>query len=95
MRPIIAYPGTEGSFSCGAAHNAFPDGICTAYETFEAAADSVLSGVSDYALLPVENSFAGAVTTTYRLLEKLPLHIVAERKKAVRHQLLGLPGSRA
>ena len=30
---------------------------------------------------------------TYSLLEKLPLHIVGETMKAVRHQLLGVPGA--
>ncbi len=40
----------------------------------------------------MENSFAGAVLPTYSLLEKLPLHIVGETMKAVRHNLLGVPG---
>ena len=41
----------------------------------------------------MENSFAGVVLTTYSLLEKLPLHIVGETMKAVRHQLLAVPGA--
>ena len=44
-------------------------------------------------MIPVENSFAGAVSATYQLLERLPLHIVGETSRRVRHQLLGLPGS--
>lgn len=93
MRPVIAYPGVPGSFSCAAAQEAFPEGICQGYPTFPEAAQAVIEGKTDYALLPVENSFAGIVLPTYALLEKLPLHIVAERTKTVRHQLLGVPGA--
>ena len=93
MRQVIAFPGTQGSFSEAAALEAFPDGVCVGYPTFPEAAQAVIDGKADYALLPVENSFAGVVLPTYALLEKLPLYIVGERMKAVRHQLLGLPGA--
>ena len=93
MRPVIAYPGTAGSFSHAAALAAFPEGDCVGYATFPEAAQAVLDSQADYALLPVENSSAGAVIPTYALLEKLPLHIVSEVVKPVRHQLLGVPGA--
>ena len=93
MRPIIAYPGVPGSFSEGAARDAFPEGTHHGYATFAEAAETVISGAAEYALLPVENSFAGAVLPTYGLLEQLPLHIVGERLRRVRHQLVGLPGA--
>jgi len=94
MRQVIAYPGTQGSFSAAAAQEAFPGGELVGYATFPEAAQAVIDGKADYALLPVENSFAGAVLPTYSILEKLPLHIVGETMKPVRHQLLGLPGAR-
>ena len=94
MRIKVAYPGTEGSFSCSAAREAFPEAALSGYPTFPEAARACVDGTVDYCLLPVENSFAGAVLATYQLLEKLPLHIVAETAKPVRHQLLGLPGAR-
>ena len=93
MRQVIVYPGTAGSFSHAAALAAFPEGDCVGYDTFAEAAQVVLDGQADYALLPVENSTAGAVIQTYSLLEKLPLHIVGEVMKPVRHQLLGVPGA--
>ncbi len=93
MSFVIAYPGTAGSFSHGAAQDAFPGCECVGYATFPEAAQAVVEGRADYALLPVENSFAGAVLPTYSLLETLPLHIVGETMKAVRHQLLGVPGA--
>ena len=83
MRQVIAFPGTQGSFSATAAQEAFPQGECMGYPTFPEAAQAVVDGRADYALLPVENSFAGAVLPTYSLLEKLPLHIVGETMKAV------------
>lgn len=94
MRQVIAYPGTHGSFSAAAAQEAFPAGECVGYTTFPEAAQAVIDGKADYALLPVENSFAGAVLPTYSILEKLPLHIVGETMKAVRHQLLAVPGAK-
>lgn len=90
---VIAFPGTSGSFSGVAAQEAFPNGQCAGFPTFPEAAKAVIEGLADYALLPVENSFAGAVLPTYSLLEKLPLHIVGETMKAVRHNLLGVPGA--
>jgi prephenate dehydratase len=94
MSYVIAYPGTAGSFSHGAALAVFPGGTCVGYDTFLEAARAVTEGQADYALLPVENSFAGAVLPTYSLLEQLPLHIVGETMKAVRHHLLGVPGAK-
>lgn len=93
MPYVIAYPGTAGSFSHGAARDVFPGSACVGYPTFPEAAQAVVNGQADYALLPVENSFAGAVLPTYSLLEKLPLHIVGETMKPVRHNLLGVPGA--
>lgn len=93
MPQIIAYPGTLGSFSAAAAQEAFPDGQCVGYPTFPEAAQAVIDRKASYALLPVENSFAGAVLATYSLLENLPLHIVGETMKPVRQQLLGVPGA--
>ena len=93
MPQIIAYPGTEGSFSAAAAREAFPRGELVGYPTFPEAAQAVVDRKAAYAVLPVENSFAGSVSATYALLEKLPLHIVGEAMKPVRQQLLGVPGA--
>ena len=93
MRPVIASPGVAGSFSESAAQCAFPQGETRGYATFAQAAEAAQNGAADYALLPVENSFAGAVLPTYGLLEGLQLHIVGETLRRVRHQLVALPGA--
>ena len=48
----------------------------------------------DYAVLPIENSSAGAVSDNYDLLVKHNNYIVAETQLAVQHALLGLPGAK-
>ncbi|MBR6029014.1 MAG: bifunctional chorismate mutase/prephenate dehydratase [Clostridia bacterium] len=92
MRQRIAYPGIAGSFSYGAARDAFPGAELIGFEAFRDAAEAALRQ-ADYALLPIENSFAGAVQSTYALLDSMLLHIVGEAARPVRHQLLGLPGA--
>ncbi len=89
----VAYPGIIGSFSFGAARQVFPDAELIGYPTFSLAAEAVTQEKADYAMLPVENSFAGAVLATYGLLEELPLYIIGETLYPVRHQLLGVPGA--
>ena len=51
----------------------------------------VEEGRADYAVLPIENSSAGAVSNNYDLLIKHSNYIVAETQLAVTHALLGLP----
>ena len=55
---------------------------------------AVESGESEYAVLPIENSSAGAVSDNYDLLIKYHNYIVAETYVTVNHALLGLPGAR-
>lgn len=94
MRQVITFPGTEGSFTSLAAKQVFPDSELIACTSFDAAAQAVVNCTADYCVLPIENSFAGAVLTTYQLLEKHPLFIVGETTRRVRHQLLGVPGAK-
>ena len=94
MSLVIAYPGTVGSFSYGAAKSVFQNAELLGFESFEETAQALTEWKVDYALLPVENSSAGAVVRTYALLEKLPVYIVGEVMKTVRHQLLGVQGAR-
>ena len=92
MPACVTYPGIVGSFSWGAARNAFPDAELHGIESFSGVAEAALSW-ADCALLPIENSTAGAVRTTWELLEKLPLFIVGEARHRVRHHLLGVRGA--
>src|SRR5262245_28438550 len=92
----VSYQGVEGSYSHLAAQRRYggrPGGaLLTGCDTFRAAADSVLHGAADLALLPIENTTAGSINETYDLLADGKLHITGEVVSAIEHCLLGLPG---
>lgn len=50
--------------------------------------------MTDYAVLPVENSLGGSIHTVYDLLLRYRLHIVGETSVSVNHCLLALPGTK-
>lgn len=92
----VSYQGVEGSYSHLAAQRRYagsPGGaLLTGHESFRGAADAVLEGTADVALLPIENSTAGSINETYDVLARGDLHITGEVIAAVEHCLLALPG---
>lgn len=92
----VAYQGVEGSYSHLASQRRYagsPGGVLlTGYDTFRGAAEAVLHGVADLALLPIENTTAGSINETYDLLADGRLHITGEVISAIEHCLLALPG---
>ncbi len=92
----IAYQGVEGSYSHLAAQRRYAGraggALLTGHDTFRGAADSVLTGSADLALLPIENTTAGSINETYDLLQPGKLHITGEMISAIEHCLLALPG---
>lgn len=88
----VVYQGVEGAYSHGATLKYFGDDV-EAYHvrTWESAMRDVEEGRADYAVLPIENSSAGAVTDNYDLLIKYHNYIAAEIFLPVSHALLGLP----
>lgn len=88
----VVYQGVEGAYSHGAALEFFgSDADCTHVKHWEDAMKAVESGEADYAVLPIENSSAGAVSDNYDLLVKYRNYIVGEVMLPVSHALLGLP----
>ncbi len=91
----IVYQGVEGAYSHCAALQYFGEEADVYHVPFfEDALVEVEEGRADYAVLPIENSSAGAVSDNYDNLVKHNLYIVAETQVAVNHCLLGLPGAR-
>ncbi len=92
----VTYQGVEGSYSHLAAQRRYggrPGGALLAgHDTFRGAADAVLRGDADLALLPIENTTAGSINETYDLLADGRLHITGEVVSAIEHCLLALPG---
>jgi chorismate mutase/prephenate dehydratase len=92
----VAYQGVEGAYSHLAAqrrYGATPGGaLLTGFDSFREAADAVVHGASDLALLPIENTTAGSINEVYDLLADGKLHITGEVVSAIEHCLLALPG---
>lgn len=91
----VAYQGVAGAFSEAAVASLFPGDDPLPRETFAEVFEALATGSAQAAVVPVENSQAGAVVDVYDLLRRhQDARIVAEAKLRVRHHLLGLPGAR-
>ena len=92
----IAYQGVEGSYSHLTAQRRYGGraggALLAGHDSFRAAADAVVHGTADLALLPIENTTAGSINETYDLLADGSLHITGEIVSAIEHCLLALPG---
>ena len=91
MKLKIAYQGVPGAYSYIAAKTIYPDQEYVSCLSFEQAMNSVQSGETDFAMIPVENSNAGRVSDVHFLLPQTGLSIVGEFFLRIQHQLLGLP----
>ena len=89
----VAYSGVEGAFADIAARRIFPDGRHTGFESFQAAYDAVADGRCDCAVLPVENSYAGAVGQVMDLMFGGELYINGVYTLPITQNLLGVPGA--
>lgn len=88
----VVYQGVEGAYSHAAALQYFGmDADVYHVQQFEDAMQEVRDGRADYAVLPIENSSAGAVIDNYDLLVQYENYIVAETFVSIRHALLGTP----
>lgn len=87
----VAFQGEPGAYSEQAVFNYFGNVDTVPCESFEAMFDSVVSGKSDAALAPIENSLAGSIHQNYDLLLRHDLHIVGEYLLRVRHCLITNP----
>lgn len=91
----VVYQGVEGAYSHRAALQFFGQEEELYHVVhFEDAMKEVIEGRADYAVLPIENSSAGAVIDNYDLLIQYPNYIVAEVFVGIDHALLGLPGAK-
>ena len=90
----IVYQGVEGAYSHGAALQYFGDAADVYHvEHFGDAMEEVQAGRADFAVLPIENSSAGAVVDLYDILTRYSNSIVAETFLPVNHALLGTADS--
>ena len=93
----VAYPGIEGSYSHLMAHKRYAGRaggvLLSGLDTPREAVDALRRGEVDLALLPIENTAAGAMYETYDALAEEGITLIAEMVDEVHHRLLGLPGA--
>ncbi len=83
----VSFQGEPGAYSEQAVFNYFGEVETVPCESFDAMFDAVVSGKSDAALAPIENSLAGSIHQNYDLLLRHDLHIVGEYFLRVQHCL--------
>lgn len=91
----IVFQGTEGAYSQAAMEKYFGKNINSFHvQTFRDAMEAIEEGSADFAVLPIENSSAGAVSEVYDLLVEFENYIVGEVILPIQHTLAGLPGTK-
>lgn len=91
----IAIQGQNASFHDQAAHQMFGDDIeLICCETFADVFDALKSKQADYAVVAVENSFHGPITSVYDLLLRDKPWMFKETYLQIHQCLIGLPGAR-
>lgn len=95
MQQVVAFQGIQGAYSEQALRQHFSNGVevypCRVLsDLFEA----IETHKVQYAILPVENALAGAVSQAYELLMESDLRIQAEVILHVHHALLAPPGTK-
>jgi len=90
----VAFQGEPGAYANLAAREALPNAQAIPCPTFEDAIDAVRSGDTDLAIIPIENSLHGRIADIHHLLPDAGLYIVGEHFHRVRHQLLGVKGTK-
>ena len=90
---VVAYAGTQGSYSEFAARKLFPDKTLLPARTFSGACEYLSERKADVAVLPLENTIVGSVDNVFELLQKNNLYIVRSTSVEVAHRLAVLPGT--
>jgi chorismate mutase/prephenate dehydratase len=93
-KPRVAFQGERGAFSEEAAVAVLGEDIqLVPRASLESLFAAVGEGVSDYSLVPMENSIAGSLHRSYDLLLDASLSILGESVIPVVHNLIGCPGT--
>ncbi len=92
--PRVVYQGVPGAYSEMAARNFFGTEVkSTGYPNFEDSFVALKNETADYAVLPIENSFTGAIRQVYELLIEYECYMVGETTVPIAHCLAGMPGA--
>ena len=90
----FSFQGVKGAYSELAGKKIFPEAEGIPSQTFEEMFDLVRSEKADAAMVPIENSLAGRVADTQRLIPESNLNITQEFFLEVNHNLMAVKGSK-
>ncbi len=90
----VAYCGIEGAWANIAAKKIFPKGNLVSYPSFDKTYEAVEKGNVDFAVLPIENSFAGDVGQVFDLIHTGSLYITGVYNLHITQSLLGVKGAK-
>ncbi len=90
----ISFQGALGAFSDMSCRAVFPKMETVPCETFEDAFHAVESGLTDLAMIPVDNSLAGRVADVHHLLPTKKLFIIGEHFQPISMCLLGVKNTK-
>lgn len=90
----VVFQGVEGANNQAAMEQYFGKDINYFHvAAFRDAMEAIEEGSADYAVLPIENSSAGAVVQVYDLLVEFENYIVDETVLPIKHMLAGVKGT--
>ena len=89
----FSFQGVNGAYSELAGIDLYPNYKSIPCKTFEEMFEKVRDQEAEIAIVPIENSRAGRVGDTQRLIPDSKLKIIGEYFLEVNHCLLGVPGS--
>ena len=90
----FSFQGVKGAYSELAGKNLYPDAESLPCSTFEEMFEQVRTSKVDAAMVPIENSLAGRVADTQRLIPESNLKITSEYFLEVNHNLMGIKGAK-
>lgn len=89
----IAFQGERGAYSELAVIHLFPNSTPIPVRSFQDVIETLLSGLCDYAVVPIENSIEGSVNEVYDLLLQSDMYIVGETYQRIHHCLIAVKGN--
>lgn len=90
----ISFQGAHGAYSDIACRTVFPDLETVPCTSFSEAFINVISGKTDLAMIPVDNTIAGRVADVHHLMAEGELFIIGEHFQSINHMLLGVKGTK-
>lgn len=90
----VVYQGRPGAYGEFAALRALPQAETIACDTFEAVIRAVERGIGIYGVLPVHNTFTGAIEGNVQLIGSSSVMVIDDVRLPISHALIGLHGAR-